>query len=367
MTKSDLRSVLASARQAFLPYYGRGSDVFYPVMVKPTLAFCLAPRRQRERETGSGLRDEAARKRERLAWSLAGGGSSPAGLVEGLRSESGSMGPRPPLGLGGLTRNGADRIEQFCRIVRQDRGMYAMWTVTLPHAAAVALDGIERGFQAFVDRLRRAFSQALARACARERGRRPCRPDWCFVIEPQKSGRPHLHVVFRCRSRMGRPWLLNTGSLDLLIGQALFHVTGLRFGVEAAGNVQALRKDPGRYLSKYLAKSREKNSACAVLEAGWTVNLIPCQWWGISSTARALVDEYTFPLPAALVGWLSASWPGLNGSGVLKARIWRPPSDGAPQVVVGSWPCPQAFEWTMSHLAQQFADAIGSPLSYGHT
>ena len=367
MAKCDLRSQLKSVREAFHPFYGRGTDVFYPVLVKPTLSFCLAPCRQREREGGSGLRDEAARKRERMAWALAGGGPPPAGLVEGPRSESTPPAPRPPLGMGGLTRNGGDRIEQFCRVVRQDRGLYAMWTVTLPHEAAVALNGIERGFQRFVDRLRRSFSQALARACARERGRTPCLPHWCFVIEPQTSGRPHLHVVFRCRSRMGRPWLLSTGGLDRLIASALVHVTGEQFSMLAAGNVQALRKDPGRYLSGYLKKSKAENSACACLAAGWTINLIPRQWWGISTTARALVDDHTFPIPAALVGWLSKLWPWMNGSNVLRAKVWRPPGEGAPQVVVGSWPSVEAFVWCMEHLAQRMTGAIGSPLTYGYT
>lgn len=367
MVKCDLRSQLASARQSFLPFYGRGTDVFYPVMVKPTLGFCLVPRRRKEREAGSGLRDEAARKRERMAWALAGGGVPPAGLVEGPRSESPPMEPRPPLGIGGLTRNGADKVEQFCRIVRQDRGLYAMWTVTLPHEAAQALDGIDRGFQKFVDRLRRAFSQALARACARERGRTPCLPNWVFVIEPQTSGRPHLHVVFRCRSRMGRPWLLSTVGLDRLIASALEHVIGEQFKVLSAGNVQCLRKDAGRYLSKYLTKSKEENSACVCLAAGWSINILPRQWWGISTTGRALVDEYTFPIPESLVGWLSKMWPQLATSSVLDAKIWRPPAEGAPQVVVGSWPSVEAFAWCMAHLAQQMTEAIESPLSYGYT
>jgi hypothetical protein len=367
VAKSDLRSQLRCLRASFVPFYGNGADTYYPVMVRPTLGFAMVPRRRQERCAAEGKRDAAARKREAIARVLAGGQGPPGGLVDGGYSDAPPPKNCPRKGFGGLTCRGARMIEQFCRVVRQDRGLYAMWTVTLPPETAQALDRTDRGFDRFVFSLRRRFSEALARACARERGRRPVLPDWAFVVEPQSSGRPHLHFVYRCRSRMGRPWLLSTGGLDRLIANAVTTATGAPCRVIAAGNVQALRKDAGRYLSKYLAKGLKNNAARALLDLGWSENLIPSQWWGISATARALVAEFTFPVPAVFVGWLSREWPAMAGAGVLRARVWAPPAEGAPSCVVGSWPSPEALRWTMDRLAELADLAVNSGRTFGRT
>ena len=367
MAKSDLRSQLRCLRESFVPFYGNGADVFYPVMVRPTLGFAMVPRRRREREPGDGARDAAARQREQIARALSGGQGPPAGLVEGGDSDATPQKIPRAKGLGGLTCRGARMIEQFCRITRQDRGLYAMWTVTLPPEVAASLDTTPDGFARFAAIIRRRFSEALSRACARERGRTPCRPDWAFVVEPQSSGVPHLHFVFRCRSRMGRPWLLSTGGLDRLIDNAFAGATGQRHRTLAAGNVQALRKDAGRYLSKYLAKGLKNNAARVVVQLGWSLNLVPHHWWGCSTSARALVYEFTFEIPGMFVGWLSREWPGMAGAGVLRAKVWTPPVAGAPSCVVGSWPSPEALRWTMERLAELAESAVDSGRSFGYT
>ena len=341
--------------------------MYYPVRLRPCLGFALVPRRRREACAGEGKRDAAARKRERAASLAAFLGGEAAGLVEGVCSDAPSQKITIPKGMGGLTRHGAREVEQFCRVVRQDRGLYGIWTVTLPPQAAAALDGIERGFSRFQAVLRRRFSEALARACRRERGRTPCLPHWCFVVEPQKSGRPHLHFVFRSRSRMGRCWLLAAGSLDRLIQNAINVVTGSTVDCAAAGNIQSLRKDPGRYLSKYLTKTVGRSAADCVLSHGWSVNLVPSQWWGLSSTARALLDRYTFEIPDCFVGWLSLMWPGLRSAGVLEAMIWHAPGDGAPSVLCGGWRTPEACRRTFDYLADLQVDAIGSAATFGRT
>jgi hypothetical protein len=294
-------------------------------------------------------------------------GGAAAGLVDGGHSDASSRKNSISKGMGGLTRHGAGEIEQFCRLVRQDRGLYAIWTVTLPPAAAAALDTLPRGFARFQAVIRRRFSEALARACRRERGRSPCLPHWCFVVEPQKSGRPHMHFVFRSRSRMGRPWLLNIPALDKLIQNAINVVTGITLDCPAAGNIQSLRKDPGRYLSKYLSKGVGKTAAECVLACGWTVNLVPSQWWGLSTCARAFLGRYTFEIPDGLVGWLSLSWPGLRGAGLLDGMVWRAPGDGAPAVVCGGWRDVARCRQVMEYLADLDRDAIGSVATFGIT
>jgi len=363
----DLRSQLDDLRQSFAPFCGQGAGAFYPVRLRPCLGFALVPRRRCVVGQGMGRRDALARKRERMAALLGGFCGGAAGLVDGGYSDAKPQGKSVPKGMGGLTRHGAGEIEQFCRLVRQDRGLYAIWTVTLPPQAAAALDSLPRGFSQFQAVIRRRFSEALARACRRERGRSPCLPHWCFVVEPQKSGRPHMHFVFRSRSRMGRPWLLNIPTLDRLIQNAINVVTGSVLDCVAAGNIQALRKDPGRYLSKYLSKGVGRTAAECVIACGWTANLVPSQWWGLSTSARAFLFRYTFEVPSCFVGWLSLAWPGLRGAGLLDAMIWRARGEGAPSVVCGAWRDMNRCWETFLYLADLHRDAIGSSATFGLT
>lgn len=363
----DLRSRLDHLRQSFVPLMGLGRSAFYPVKLRPCLGFTLTPRRKERPEPGSGRRDAAARKRERLASFLAAGGGA-AGLVDGGYSDAPPQKTsKNPKGSMGLTRYGGRQVEEFCRLVRQDRGMYAIWTVTLPVPAAEALNSVDRGFAKFQDVIRRRFAEALGRACRRERGKVPTMPNWCYVVEPQTSGRPHLHFVFRSRSRMGRPWMLGTGVLDGLIQNAVRTVTGLCIEVPAAGNVQALRKDPGRYLSKYLRKGVGVNGAAAILGNGWSSNLVPSQWWGLSSTARAFLFRYTFDLPACLAAGLSLSWRDLAATKMLRGGIYQPPDPRAPGVITGSWASVERLEETIEWLVWLVEDAVGLACTFGIT
>jgi hypothetical protein len=176
-----------------------------------------------------------------------------------------------------------------------------------------------------------------------------------------------MHFVFRSRSRMGRPWLLSTRVLDRLIQNAIAVVVGLSVPVLAAGNVQSLRKDPGRYLSNYLKKGVGRTAADTVLLGGWSVNLVPSQWWGLSSSARSFLSRYSFEIPGGFVGWLSLTWPGLRGAGLLDGMIWRAPGDGAPAVVCGGWRDAARCRQVMDYLAGLERDAIGSAAIFGIT
>ena len=166
---------------------------------------------------------------------------------------------------------------------------------------------------------------------------------------------------------MGSMWFLSTGALDRLIQNAAAVVTGLDIDVPAAGNVQSIKRDMGRYLSSYLKKGVGATAAMTVLLNGWTWNLVPAQWWGLSTSARRVVFCHTVELPGCFVGWLSSEWPQLSGAGLLKAGIWQAPGDGAPAVVVGSWPDVGKFRQTLAYLWDLMAGAIGSGPTFGIT
>jgi hypothetical protein len=227
-----------------------------------------------------------------------------------------------------------------------------MWTVTLPVEVAEWVDRTPDGIQRLGDTIRRRFGEALRRACEREsaRVRVPVPDHFAYVAEPQKAGRIHWHYVFRCKSRRGRPWLLGKGALDRLIRNAFLSVCGAPYPVTAAGNVQALRSSPGAYLSKYLRKGHGVTGADAVLSRGWTLNMVPHQWWGASRSALALVRSLTFELPRVAVNWLSREWPALARAGALDAAIWRPEADGAPSIVVGRWRSVDQMVGLLDHL-----------------
>jgi hypothetical protein len=144
-------------------------------------------------------------------------------------------------------------------------------------------------------------------------------------------------------------------------------VTGIEVSAEAAGKVHRLRKDPGSYLSKYLTKGGEANGSEAITRNGWSLNLVPYHWWGMSKDARALVEEHRFELPSVFVGWLSRQWGALASMGLLDARIWQPDAEGAPAIVCGRFRGIDQLEWLIRHLAQLAERAVTSGRTYGYT
>jgi hypothetical protein len=366
---TGLRERLANLRASCVAFYGLGVDAFHPVMVRPSLGFAMVPKPRARRSAAESERTPEARKREAIARALDPGRAAAAGLVDGAKLDATGQKPSQRQGLHGLSAAGASTVEDLCSLVRQDRGLYAIWTVTLDPSVALVLDRMDLGAQRFGDAIRRRFGEALRRACAREAVacRVPIPDHFWFVVEPQKQGRPHWHFVFRCKARRGRRWLLGKGQLDRLIAGAFRTVAGVSIPARSAGNVQALRSDPGRYLSKYLRKGQGRTGADAVTGNGWSLNLVPLRWWGCSRSALALLRQYRFPLPSLAVGWLSRQWPALAAIGALEARLWQPEADGAPTIVCGRWLGIQGLEEVMGHLFGLANRAYDCGRTFGYT
>ena len=366
--RETFRGRLERVRMGLYPLQGRGPRTYHRVMVRPSLGFAMVPR-PIEAPEEDDLPPPAGEPDQRTLAFLADRGHlpaalrlsavageaqpEPAGFIEGAKSDADPQKPSRRHGLSGLSAAGGLAVEDFCALIRQDKGQYGMWTVTIPTLAAAMLDKIPDGASKLSDVIRRRFSEKLSRACALERKRTRIRvaPRWAFVIEPQKRGVVHWHFVFRCRSRPGRPWLLSKAQLDQLIRAAIRTVTGVEVPVQSAGNVQKLRSTPGAYLSKYLRKGVRCSAPAVVLRNGWSENMIPRQWWGWSKETRAWVETYRFELPAVLVCFLSRQWRGLAAIGRIRASIWTPPDERAPQCVVGRWNGVQELEEVIQHLA----------------
>lgn len=362
------RGRLERIRQGLYPLLDRGARTYHRVMIRPSLGFALVPRpieapEEDDLPPAAGEPDQLTLRfladRGHLAAahrvSAVEGEAEPEpdGFIEGAKSDATAQEPSRRHGLLGLSAAGGLAVEDFCSLIRQDKGQYGMWTVTIPPLVAAKLDKIPDGASQLSDVIRRRFSEALARACDRERKRTRIKvsPRWAFVIEPQKRGVIHWHYVFRCRSRPGRPWLLSKFQLDRLVRNAFRVVTGLDDPCQSAGNVQKLRSSPGAYLSKYLRKGVRASAPEVVLRHGWSENMIPRQWWGWSKETRAWVETYRFELPAVLVNFLSRQWRGLSAIGRIRASIWTPADERAPQCVVGRWLGIDQLEEVVTHLA----------------
>lgn len=370
-----LREVLDDVRQVVMMFSGRGRSAYHPVRVRPSLGFALVPAPvDRAEPCRSDV--EAWMKRARLHAPVSAadrsGSAAAAGLGEACDFDASQKVGRSRAGLGGLTSFGARAIEDLCALAQQDVGLYGMWTVTLPPDAAEALDKIDLGCSRWVDTVRRRFGETHRRACARESARSgvPVPSLWWFVVEPQKNGRPHIHLIFRSKLRRGRTWLLGRGGLDKLISNSLRSVTGRTFHCGRAGRVETIRSSMGRYLSKYLKKGARQAASDVVLRCGYSLNLVPLQWWGSSREAKAWLTRYVFELPAFVSGRLASGLWGLVAAGWCDAGVWAPPiPDGArgpgpPLIVVGRWRSGQAMVAALRALLE--IDGIGvtvGPLS----
>jgi hypothetical protein len=363
------RDRLADLRRSCAPFYGFGVDTFHPVTIRPCLGFAMVPKPRRKPDPEPAREIQEALLQGTLLPTTPQADGLGAGLVDGEKFDATPDPGQARRGLAGLSAAGKFAVEDLCSLVRQDRGCYGMWTVTLPQEAAEHLDRIPDGFQKFQDTIRRRFGEAHRRACLRDgkAARMVVPAHWWYVVEPQSSGRPHMHMVFRCKARRGRSWLLGKAKLDGLIRAAFVSVCGVPYPVKAAGNVQALRSDPGRYLSKYLRKSAYASSAEKILDGGWGGNLIPHQWWGCSREALRFAESFRFPLPAFATGWLSLKWPEMTRARLLKAGIFEPAGLGAPRVVTGRFFGIDGLEGVMRALFELGEVAYPTGRTFGYT
>lgn len=349
---ADLNSTLIRWKETAAGFYGWPSPAFHPVRVRPCLRWSLVPRPRARREKNLSLAAQelvstADRADRRLSAALGG-----AGLVEGSKSDAICRDPSRRHGRAGLPAAGGLAIEDFCALTRREKTRFGMWTVTIGQEEAQALENIPDGWAQLQDTIRRRFGEAHRRACRRESKRLGLvvPSHWAFVVEVQGNGRPHLHVVFRSKGSSGRRWLLSRGRLDQLIRGALFAVTGRRFRCHAAGNVQTLRKDPGCYLGGYLKKGRQRPGTEAILAAGYSLNMVPKQWWGRSAEALAWTRRHTFDLPGRWGAWLSVHWPQLQALGMIAAALVELPGENAPTVVCGRFRGVRGLERCLEEL-----------------
>ena len=231
-------------------------------------------------------------------------GSAP-GLVIGRNSDT------LPVrnGWKGITPLARQSIHRACAALEDQRRRLAFWTVTLSPGQ---LDWLEAhdSWPAFQSAIRHRLVRALRR--------RGLRPLVVGVVElhPERSAKegrpcPHLHVVFVGRQHGWGRWVLSTTDLDLIICKALVAAQCFDLGVEAAGNVQPVKRSVGAYLSHYMKKGSGPPPVC-----GRGFQLCPRQWFFQSRPMLGMVRALTVRLPLPFVAFCHDRWP------VLVERGW---------------------------------------------
>jgi hypothetical protein len=119
--------------------------------------------------------------------------------------------------------------------------------------------------------------------------------------------------------------------------------------------VQTLRKDPGCYLGGYLKKGRQRPGTGAIMAGGYSMNMVPRQWWGRSAEALAWVRDHTFDVPGRWSAWLSVHWPQLQSAGMIAAALVELPGEGSPTVVCGRFRGAGGLDRCMSELRDCWA------------
>jgi hypothetical protein len=186
---------------------------------------------------------------------------------------------RAPRGSKGLTSKGKLTILDACAILsRHFLGQLSFLTWTFPPEYC---DQVKVNWSRLVRLLLKKLQYWLAKF------RLP--QNYVGVTELQKNGNPHLHLVFVGRRSRSASWLITPSLLDKLLFEAVQeicpHADQTRFA--AAGRVEPVRGDAGRYLSKYLSKPKiqpmvEPQSSTV---GGW----FPPSWWFCDRNLRNAV------------------------------------------------------------------------------
>ena len=313
------------------PFHGWRGPLSGPV-VDPRLitTYCPAAMRRAEAEAEALLEEAAAVVSERPE---APEGPEALGLSPARNSEQDPE-PSQRYGMRGLTAEGAKAIRRATAALEERRSQLAFWTVTLPDDAMRAIQEAD-AWAAFQDAIRHRLRLAL-----RRRGMPPLAVA-VTELHPKRTretGRPcpHLHVVFVGRKTRWHAWALDRWQLDSIISQAARAATGQPCNLQAAGNVQPVRRSVSRYLGAYITKGSAPIGVCGAERRG-----LPRQWWFWTREARALVLAHCIALPYRFVRWLHAHRFALEELGYIRCGDVEIERAGAPPVFWVRWAGPQ--------------------------
>lgn len=245
-------------------------------------------------------------------------------------------------GFRGLTASGRRCIRDACALLAEMPGQVGFGTITLPDADA------ETCTRDQLARFQSAWMQY-----AREGLRRVGLPPLVVMVaelHPKRrllSGAPvlHWHYAYVGRADPQEAWRLGKADWHRFIrwawSAAFGHPRPHTFGCK----VEAARKDPGRYLSKYLSKTR---SDCERFRGTENERCIPKQWWAWTGELRTLTLATRCRPPAAFLRWC-VRWR--NELQCLGECLTGPVQLGEGGPVVGAW-----FGWASTEALDRAID-----------
>lgn len=222
-------------------------------------------------------------------------------LILGLSNVANShIRSRKARGSGGLTKYGAKMVRSGCAGLEQAvrKEYLSFLTLTLPtsDSGLIALMTSELGH--IVNR----FTQELTR----ELVRKGLSGEYVYVIEEQKRGAPHVHMIFQGRhdrnsmrknrhtsKSRGWGWAISTAKVDELWKGTLVNAGYPITSVEAACNIQRVRKSVVAYMSKYMTKGTKPTGSndTAASTSRESERIHPASWWGMAASIRQAIKK----------------------------------------------------------------------------
>lgn len=218
-------------------------------------------------------------------------------------------------------------------------GTMAFGTLTLSDAAVAALlsagqscgqDCYQGAVSRFMERLRKLL---------KSRGL-PGDVIWVTELHPSRSQRegiciPHVHFV--CQTAFERyRWLIKPSEISALWESAISAYTNVDEGKRFPSRceIRCVKKSVGRYVAKYLSKSKRQ----AILDAeNLDTSMVPERWYAVANALHKLVRKQTVVFRDAEAAGIM-DWMKEEGNPLVKR--WGNitiPGDGGRDVWLASW------------------------------
>lgn len=192
---------------------------------------------------------------------------------------------------------------------RHTKGRLAFVTLTLPPMGYEEAWNVSSNWAQIV----RVFYQRLGRFL--ERRGLPPQYAGCTELQPLRTATEeipalHLHFVVVTKRRSERAWAVRPVEIREIWAAVVSPYLYGEKDWEACENVQAVRKDAGRYMSKYMAKGASWAKPVHHDSTGWT---LPTAWYNISLVVKRWVKA-AVRTDSELMLWIEGVWrAGLLG------------------------------------------------------
>lgn len=217
------------------------------------------------------------------------GGSGHRGDASlGLSTVSNSR--KSKMGLKGITNYGRSMVREGCYLLEHKYGKdnLAFVTLTVPYSGE-DLKVIARNW----GKVKHRYFEELARFYQR----RNTELEYVAVTEIQEKRykrlgevAPHLHYC--CNSKNGKTYVMTPMELRGLFQRVCERFVTSDVPFTASENIQKVKKNAGRYLSKYFSKG----GGCIKKIAAEEPELLPSQYWAVSKTILKSVARETVVL-----------------------------------------------------------------------